>query len=472
MNYKILIADDEEHIIASYKSKFEKHLDIKPTFTQNAEEALKIFKKSPNDFAVVLLDFKFDGQKLNGAELAEKILSINPKQLIIICSGVGTQETVIKSFKAGALDFIRKGGDVDEIINEVRSYFKKFDETRRVINHNNSYKATLLENSSLIRKIGMVGQSSEMAEVASSVLRYEANKSQENVLIQGESGTGKELVAKSLHKLSSRKDKQFLAINCGALNSNLLESELFGHKKGAFTGANTDKIGKLKICSGGTVFLDEIGDMSRDLQVKLLRFLQEGEITPVGANQPIRVHVRVVAATHVDIEKAIEEGRFREDLFYRLNVIRINLAPLRLRVEDIEPLILYFMEKHPQGENKKILSKAVQYLKAYEWKGNVRELENTVKRLLSNSVSDEITVDDLENKFFDSDPYGLNDFSCDYPAMKKKIEEQSERMERDYILSKIRGSQSIREAANKVSMAKSTLQRKLDGWGFDLSGVL
>lgn len=471
MNYKILIADDEEHILKSYKSKLDRHLDITPIFTQSPLEALEIAKNNPDEFAVIMLDYSFEGSDKTGAQVAKEILELNAKQPIIICSGMENQDSAINSLRAGVVDFIKKGGDVDEIISKIRTYFKKFDETRRVLNSRNTYRASLIGNSSLIRKIGMIGQSEAMADVAKKIIRYGENKSQDTVLIRGESGTGKELIAKALHDHSPRKDKNLVAINCGAINPNLLESELFGHRKGSFTGANTDKVGKLKIAGGGTVFLDEIGDMPLSLQVKLLRFLQEGTITPVGATEPIKVNARVIAATHVDLEKAIEEGTFREDLFYRLNVLRLNILPLRERAEDIEPLILHFMEKHPQGKDKKILYKAIQYLKAHEWKGNIRELENTIAHLLSNCVSDEVTEMDLENKFFDNSPVELKDFSCDYKAMKKRLNDYVENIEREFILSKVRNEPSLRVAAESIAISKSVLHRKLKNWGYDLSGV-
>lgn len=471
MNYKILIADDEEHILKSYKNKLERHLDIMPTFTQSPLEALELAQQSPDEFAVIMLDYTFEGYGKTGAEVAREILESNPKQPIIICSGMNNQDSAINSLRAGVVDFIKKGGEIEDIILKIRSYFKKFDETRRILNSKNTYRSALIENADLIRKIGMIGQSEAMADVAKKIIRFGENKSQDTVLIRGESGTGKELIAKALHELSPRKGKQFVAINCGAINTNLLESELFGHKKGSFTGANTDKVGKLKVAGGGTVFLDEIGDMPMGLQVKLLRFLQEGTITPVGATDPIKVNVRVIAATHVDLEKAIKEGRFREDLFYRLNVLRLNLLPLRERPDDIDPLIFHFIKKHPQGKNKKVLYKTIQYLKAYEWHGNVRELENTITHLLSNSTSDDITESDLENKFFENSPIYLTDFSCDYKAMRKKLDDYVDRMEREFILSKVRNEPSLRVAAESIAISKSALHRKLKNWGYDLSGV-
>ncbi|MCA9501393.1 MAG: sigma-54 factor interaction domain-containing protein, partial [Nitrospira sp.] len=196
------------------------------------------------------------------------------------------------------------------------------------------------------------GWSDEMANVANQVLQLSQSNSVSTVLMYGESGTGKELVAKAVHNLSNRESKKFIAINCGAIPANLLESELFGHEKGSFTGATTKKIGKFQIANGGTIFLDEIGDMPLELQVKLLRVLQEGTIEPVGSTSPIKVNVRVLAATHVNLEEAISEGRFREDLFYRLNVIPIYLSPLRKRPDDIEPLLLHFQDKHIGGDKK------------------------------------------------------------------------------------------------------------------------
>jgi transcriptional regulator with PAS, ATPase and Fis domain len=276
----------------------------------------------------------------------------------------------------------------------------------------------------------MVGWSDDMANVANQVLQLSQSNSDSTVLINGESGTGKELVAKAIHNLSNRESKKFIAINCGAIPANLLESELFGHERGSFTGATTKKIGKFQIANGGTIFLDEIGDMPLELQVKLLRVLQEGTIEPVGSTSPIKVNVRVLAATHVNLEEAISDGRFREDLFYRLNVIPIYLSPLRKRPDDIEPLLLHFQEKH-KGGDKKILYKTLRYLKNYSWKGNVRELENTIDRLLTMVTDSEITPEHLDAKFFTTTQGAFEEFDCDYPTFKKMLDEMAEEKERN-----------------------------------------
>ena len=346
-----------------------------------------------------------------------------------------------------------------------------FDETRRVITQQSSNRTRFLKNEKLISQIGMVGWSDEMANVANQVLQLSQSNSDSTVLINGESGTGKELVAKAVHNLSNRESKKFIAINCGAIPANLLESELFGHEKGSFTGATTKKIGKFQIANGGTIFLDEIGDMPLELQVKLLRVLQEGTIEPVGSTSPIKVNVRVLAATHVNLEEAISEGRFREDLFYRLNVIPIYLSPLRKRPDDIEPLVLHFQDKH-KGGDKKILYKTLRYLKNYSWKGNVRELENTIDRLLTMVTDNEITPEHLDAKFFTTTQGAFEEFDCDYPTFKKMLDEMAEEKEKEYILFKLRGEKSLRSAAERISIPNTSLQRRLNSWGYSVSEVL
>jgi len=471
MNYRVLIADDEEHILNNYERALRNHLDIEATMTQSVSEALRLFRGNPFEYAVVLLDYEFLGQEKNGADVAEEILKINPKQLVIINSGLEDQECAIKCLRAGVADFVRKSIDIDKAIESLRGYFRKYDETRRILTADTNKKAKAFEFSEAIRQLGMVGQSQAMADVASKIIRLGKLGSDETFLIRGESGTGKELIAKAVHRLSHRAGQKFLPINCGAIPPNLLESELFGHEKGAFTGAISKKLGKFQLAHGGTIFLDEIGDMPKDLQVKLLRVLQEGAVEPVGANKPIHVDVRIIAATHVDLEGAIKEKQFREDLFYRLNVISVDIPPLRDRPEDIEPLILHFLEKHPRGNGKIFLYKAVQYLKNHPWRGNVRELENTISGILAVLESSEITPDHLPKQFFDSAPSDLQSHNTDYPSLKKGLSRYVDEIERQFVLSKVGGARSLRDAALKMSMSKSTLERKLKSWGYELTEV-
>ena len=471
MNYKILIADDMQFVLSSFQDALTNHVDIEPDFSNTGIDVIKKVKEDPFGYAVVVLDFHFEGESLNGADIAKKLLEINPKLLILIMTGDESAEAPIASLRAGVKDFIQKGNGLAETIKKIRSYCKKFDETRRIIATPANKKMKFYKNEKIIKQIGMIGWSDNLANIANQILQLNRSGGDSTILIRGESGTGKELVAKAIHNLSSRSQKKFIAINCGAIPANLLESELFGHEKGSFTGANTKKIGKFQIANGGTIFLDEIGDMPTELQVKLLRVLQENTIEPVGSTSPIKINVRIIAATHVNLEDAIKDGRFREDLFYRLNVIPLHLTPLRVRPDDIEPLIIHFQEQH-KGERKKILYKTLKYLKNYSWKGNVRELENTINRLLTMTPEDEITPDHLDAKFFNNTPQDIDDYSCDYPAYRKMIEGRLEEKEREYILHKIRGAKSLRSAAKSISIPNTSLQDKLNNWGYSVREVL
>ena len=471
MNYKVLIADDKKYVLNSFRETLVNHVDIEPVFTEKGSEAIDLIRKDPYGFAVVVLDFHFEGELLNGADIAKEMLAVNPKLLILICTGDDSSEAPIASLRAGVKDFIQKGEDLEETVQKIRSYCKKFDETRRIVAAPTNNRAKYLQNEKYIKKIGMIGWSDDLANVAKQIIQIGESNSDNTVLIRGESGTGKELLARAVHNLSPRNNRQFITINCGAIPSNLLESELFGHEKGAFTGADSKKIGKFQIANGGTVFLDEIGDMPLELQVKLLRVLQEGTIEPIGSNQSINVNLRIIAATHVNLEEAIKQGKFREDLYYRLNVIPVNITPLRSRPEDIEPLVIHFQDKH-KGKPKKILYKTLRYLKFYNWKGNVRELENTINRLLTMTPDEEITPDHLDAKFFNDEGHEIGNFNCDYPSYRKSLEQFLEQKEKEYLLHKLRGSKSLRSTAKTISIPKSSLQDKLTAWGYTISEVL
>jgi len=283
MNYKILIADDKPIVLRSFEDALANHLDITADFSKTTADVINKVEADPYGYAVILLDYHFEGEVLTGADLAKQLLDINPKLLILIMTGDDSADAPIASLRAGVKDFLQKGNDLSTTIEVIRNYCKMFDETRRVITQQSSNRTRFLKNEKLISQIGMVGWSDDMANVANQVLQLSQSNSDSTVLINGESGTGKELVAKAVHNLSNRESKKFIAINCGAIPTNLLESELFGHEKGSFTGATTKKIGKFQIANGGTIFLDEIGDMPLELQVKLLRVLQEGTIEPVGS---------------------------------------------------------------------------------------------------------------------------------------------------------------------------------------------
>jgi DNA-binding NtrC family response regulator len=471
MNYKILIADDKPIVLRSFEDALANHLDITADFSKTTADVINKVKADPYGYAVILLDYHFEGEVITGADLAKQLLDINPKLLILIMTGDDSADAPIASLRAGVKDFLQKGDDLSSAIEVIRNYCKMFDETRRVITQHSGNRTRFLKNEKLISQIGMVGWSDDMANVANQILQLSQSNSDSTVLINGESGTGKELVAKAIHNLSNRESKKFIAINCGAIPANLLESELFGHERGSFTGATTKKIGKFQIANGGTIFLDEIGDMPLELQVKLLRVLQEGTIEPVGSTSPVKVNVRVLAATHVNLEEAISDGRFREDLFYRLNVIPIYLSPLRKRPDDIEPLVIHFQDKH-KGGDKKILYKTLRYLKNYSWKGNVRELENTIDRLLTMVTDNEISPEHLDAKFFTTTQGAFEEFDCDYPTFKKMLDEMADEKEKEYILFKLRGEKSLRSAAERISIPNTSLQRRLNSWGYSVNEVL
>lgn len=467
MNYRILIADDNQRVLDNFDEKLKSHLDIEPVFTKEATDVIKLVQEDPFEYAVILIDYHFENQSLNGAQVAEEILKINPKLIVLVCTGDMGREAPISCLKAGVSDFIQKDEPIDQVIEKIRLNCKKFDELARVVTNKSNKNRQFIENSSLINKIGMIGWSDSMADIAKQILSLSENGGDSStVLIRGESGTGKELLAKAIHNSSSRKHKPFVALNCAAIPEGLLESELFGHEKGAFTGADRKKLGKFQAATGGTIFLDEIGEMQKDLQAKLLRVLQEKTIEPVGSNKAIPVDVRVVAATHAELEEKIESGLFRQDLFYRLNQIPIFVPALRDRPEDVHPLVTHFIEKHPMGKKKRLMFKTLQYLVAYDWDGNVRELENTINRLLVMTPGEEIRPENLDAKVFNATKKSARTYSQFKDFLKKEMEEK----EREFLVSNIRRFPSIRAAAEALAIPNTSLQRKLNEWGYTFEG--
>jgi DNA-binding NtrC family response regulator len=437
MSFKILVVDDELMDLETTKLLLESETDLIVQTTNDTDEAIRCIRSDPNGYAVVLLDFQMPGK--DGVSLAKQMLALNPYLQIVMNSGDKSREALKKSFAVGVADFIEKDTDPNEFRSRIRQLCKKFEETVQTFELSPSGD----EREELIRSIGMVGKSHAMADVATLV--HQVAPKDCNVLIHGESGTGKELIARAIHKNSLRRQKPFVAINVGAIQDGLLESDLFGHERGAFTGADRAKVGKLKLADGGTVFLDEIGDMKIELQVKLLRFLQEGEIHPVGSVKTEKVDVRVVAASHVDLETAVLQGKFREDLFYRLNVVKITIPPLRARPEDIQPLIAHF-QKVFEAENKIILMKTIRYLEHYPWKGNIRELENEMERLMTIVPANRIEPSHLSSKFFfEHANQRLGEFDCTYPEFISGLEQR----ERDYIVANLSKSSSLRDAVKQ-----------------------
>jgi two-component system response regulator PilR (NtrC family) len=327
--------------------------------------------------------------KVDGMEILKAVKSASPETVVLIITAFATADSAVEAMKQGAYDYLTKPFQVDEVQLIIRNALEK----RRLTTENMLLKREMASQSSFAQ---LVGQSEAMQKVFDVVRKVADSKS--NVLICGESGTGKELVARAIHYNSARSALPFVAVNCSAVPETLLESELFGHMKGSFTGAVSNKAGLFEIANGGTIFLDEIGDTTPTIQVKLLRVIQEREFRRVGGSQDIKVDVRVVAATNKDLEKAVADGSFREDLFYRLDVIPIRLPPLRMRTGDIPLLVNHFLERFSKesGKPKPVISQeAMHVLLEHEWRGNVRELENLIERVVAFSVEGPVTDADV-----------------------------------------------------------------------------
>lgn len=383
MKPKILVIDDD----TSLRRVLEYNLQEEGYQVQTAssgEEGLYLFGQS--QAGLVITDMKMSG--MDGLMVLKSIRERSPETLVIIITAFGTVDVAVDAMRAGAYDYITKPFNRDELKLTVR----KALQFSGLAEENKRLKSEL-EDKADFRTI--VGTSKEMEKVFD-VIRKVAD-TEAPVLITGESGTGKELVARSIHANSSRREAPFVAINCAAIPRDLLESELFGHVKGAFTGATRDKTGKFQLAEGGTLLLDEVGDLPVELQPKLLRALQEKEVEPVGGTTLQKLDVRIVSATNLDIDNAIADGAFREDLYYRLSVIPIHLPPLRERRKDIPVLIRHFCKKHG-GEKVTFDDAALSTLVSYPWPGNVRELENTVERLLIMRDSNVIGLGELPDK--------------------------------------------------------------------------
>ncbi len=381
---KLLLIDDEEDVQYSFRRIFDSP-EMEIATASSGEEGLKLIPKFQPD--LVMMDVRMGG--LSGLETLRRLRQSDAKLPVIIMTAYGTTQTAIEAMKLGAYDYVLKPFDVPKLKTLVATALEAARAMKRVV----SYQP-LLESEDY--DIGIIGRTDGMQNVFK--LIGQLAMSNATALITGESGTGKELIARAIYGHSQRSAKPFLAINCAAIPENLLESELFGHEKGAFTGAATQRIGKFEQCNGGTLFLDEIGDMTPATQTKILRVLQSGTFERVGGNQPHKVDVRIIAATNKPLEKAVADKEFREDLFYRLNVVRIHVPPLRERREDILLLVDYFLQKHAKKNQqpvKALAEEAARALQAFDWPGNVRELENVVHRALVVSKGDAILSADL-----------------------------------------------------------------------------
>src|SRR6478672_3679385 len=381
---KLLLIDDEADVQYSFQRIFDSP-EIELKTASSGEEGLKIIPDFQPD--LVIMDVRMGG--ISGLETLRRIRGIDSKLLVILMTAYGTTQTAIEAMKLGAYDYLLKPFDVPKLKELVNNALKAARDMRQVV----SYQP-LLESEDY--ELGIVGRSEPMQQVFKLIGQLAASDA--TALITGESGTGKELVARAIYHHGNRSQQPFLAVNCAAIPEQLLESELFGHERGSFTGATMQRVGKFEQCNRGTIFLDEIGDMTPATQTKILRVLQSGTFERVGGNQPIKVDVRVIAATNRPLEQAVAKGQFREDLFYRLNVVRVLVPALRERRTDIRLLVNYFLKKFARDQQqspKSVGPGVTKTLEKYHWPGNVRELENVIRRALVVAKGDAILPSNL-----------------------------------------------------------------------------
>lgn len=444
MNEKILVVDDED-IIRESLSFILKKENYQVDEAANGKIAYELLKETSYDLVITDLEMP----EMKGIELLDEIKKMNLQTNTIVITAYGSMETAIAALRSGASDYILKPVEFDELIIKVKKLF----EVRDLHLENRILRKELqreYDYSNIIGKSPAIQQIFEMIKAVADT--------DSTVLISGNSGTGKELVAKALHYNSKRANKPFVALNCGAISENLIESELFGHKKGAFTGAISDKEGFIKAAEGGTLFLDEISEMPPQLQVKLLRAIQEKEYTPVGTALTLPVNVRFIASTNRNLQEYVGQGKFREDLFYRLNVVEIHLPSLKERESDIPLLADYFLDKYRKQMNKNIMgisNDAMRALMNHEWKGEIRELENVIERAVIFCNDDFITVKNLPVQF-QSDTE-----TSDY-SPSGSLDESVKRFEKEIITRALEANDFNKEkTAETLQVGLSTLYRKM-----------
>lgn len=443
MSAKILIADDEKNIRDSLKFVLDEE-GYSTEVASDGEEALQKIEKE--NFDIVITDIKMP--KVDGIQLLEASTKNSPDSFFIIMTAYASVKTAIDALRNGAYDYLIKPIEFDDVIFRIKKLIE--------------YKKLAAENKYLRQRISsdtgftnLIGKSESMKKVFNIITQVAPTNS--NVLIQGKSGTGKELVAKAIHFNSRRKERIFLPINCGAISENLIESELFGHKKGSFTGAAEDKQGLFKVADGGTLFLDEIADLPLNMQVKLLRAIEDKEFFPVGGTKPVSTDVRIIAATNQNLFEKTKSGQFREDLFYRLNVVEIKLPTLNERKDDIPLLVNHFIERYSNEMSKKVIgadNQTMKALMAHEWRGGVRELENIIERAIIFCNKEMLTINDL------SDYIRTDNTDTGYPD---SLKDALRNFEKEHILKTIKKfDYNKEEAAKALEIGLSSLYRKMD----------
>lgn len=446
----ILAVDDEASILQSLSGILSDE-GFEILTASNGYEALKIIEEESPD--LVLLDIWMPG--IDGIETLQEIKRTNPFLQVVIISGHGTIETAVKATKLGAYDFIEKPLSIEKVVVTINNAlnFRQLEEENRFLRRKTLEKHSITGNSPSIQAL------KKQIAVAAPTNAW--------ILITGENGTGKELVARTIHQMSHRADKPLIDVNCAAIPDELIESELFGHEKGSFTGAAAKKRGKFEVANGGTIFLDEIGDMSLKTQAKILRILQEQKFERVGGTRTLTVDVRVIAASNKDLEKEIENGTFRDDLYYRLNVIPIEVPRLRDRTEDIPLLVESFLKEFSEGHSslKAMTPAAIEHLKAYHWPGNVRELKNLVERLAIMTESEVIDEDDIPSSYKRTSSMTPDVDVLDVDSLK----EAKRQFERAYILRKLSENENnISQTADSIGIERSHLHKKIKSFGLKL----
>ena len=454
---KILVVDDEKSMREFLEIMLRKE-DYKVSLAPNGEEVLRLLER--DIFDLVLLDIRMP--KMDGIAVLKKIKALSPETVVIMITAYASADTAIKAMKEGAYDYITKPFKIEEI---------------KLIIKNALEKKNLQKENTLLKQVirdryhfdNIIGQSSKMLALYDLLEKVGPTKT--NILVTGESGTGKELAAKAIHYNSPRKDRPFVTLNCGAIPESLIESELFGHMKGAFTDAIATKKGLFEVADEGTLFLDEISELPLLMQVKLLRFLQDREFKRVGGTEDIRVDVRIIAATNKDLEEAVREKRFREDLFYRLNVIQVKLPPLRERREDVPLLAMHFLQKFSEELNKNITtisSEALQLLLDYDYPGNVRELQNIIERAVALEVNPELTAQNLRSYLDDHLQLKKGGLDLDIPNEGINLEKLVEEIERTLLLKALNRTHGIKKkAAELLGINFRSMRYRLDKYGLN-----
>lgn len=432
---RVLVVDDEKNQREIYTLILEDD-GYQVTAAQSGEQALRFARENP--FDLVLTDYMMAG--MDGLTLLNELLKIDPSIIVVMMTAHGSVESVKEALRGGAFDYLEKPVDRDQLLKVVQNALNRLNRIDDEI----------------------IGQSEEMERVKKMICKVAGSSS--TVMIRGDSGVGKERVARAIHKASPRADAVFQAVNCAAINENLIESELFGHEKGSFTGAHTQKKGQFETADQGTLFLDEIGDLNISMQAKILRALQEREIMRVGGTRPIKVDVRVIAATNRDLEAMVKDGRFREDLYYRLNIIPIVIPPLRNRRDDIPALVDYFIAKHVAGSHRPIRGLtpgARNLIMSYSWPGNVRQLESAIERAILLCEGNEIDVEDL--------PVEIRQEGTSAAAFNFKLPPEGisfDEVERSLITQAMEQTNwNITRAAKLLGLSFRTLQYRLEKFG-------